>query len=156
MISFFPYWVLYKLHEQEDWLSLFLVLRVPCPAIFCIVAATCETHMWMAARSMTEIHIQIKPKIALKTNGYWVSLLSKENTFPLDNQRALAWNITSLCLLSCLCTLRKPFDASLNVRRWVYQFFDILKNSLQTWPLVIFLNEPLTTDAQLIMQWVET
>jgi len=28
---------------------------------------------------MTEIQIQIKPKIALKTNGYWVSLLSKEN-----------------------------------------------------------------------------
>jgi len=79
MISFFSYCVLYKLHEQEDWLSLFLVLRVPCPAIFCVVAATCETHMWMAARPMTEIHIQIKPKIALKTKGYWVSLLSKEN-----------------------------------------------------------------------------
>jgi len=42
MISFFyTYWVLYKLHEQEDWLSLILVLRVSCLAVFCVVAATC-------------------------------------------------------------------------------------------------------------------
>jgi len=77
------------------------------------------------------IQIQIKLKIALEISGYWVSLLGKEtrnschswhtrsNTFPLDNQRASAWNITSLCLLSCLCTLLKTFDASLNVRGWI-------------------------------------
>jgi len=43
MISFFySYWVLYKLHEQEDRLSLILVLRVSCLTVFCVVAATCE------------------------------------------------------------------------------------------------------------------
>ena len=62
------------------------------------------------------IQIEIKPKTALNL-WIWVSLLSKENpqllpqlkhthyTFPLDNQRVSAWNITSLCRLSRLCTL---------------------------------------------------
>ena len=79
------------------------------------------------------IQIEIKPKTALNL-WLWVSLLSKENpqllpqlkhthyTFPLDNQRASAWNITSLCLLSCLCTLLQTFDASMNVRGWISQF----------------------------------
>jgi len=41
---FDSHWVLYKLHESRkiDLLSLILVLRVPCPAVFCVVAATCE------------------------------------------------------------------------------------------------------------------
>jgi len=63
------------------------------------------------------------PCWARKTRNFCHRQNTCSNTFPLDNQRALAWNITSLCLLSCLWTLRKPFDASLNVRRWIYQFF---------------------------------
>ena len=38
------------------------------------------------------------------------------------NQCASAWNITSLWLLSCLCTLLKTFDAFLNVGGWISQF----------------------------------
>jgi len=43
-----------------------------------------------------------------------------------------ASNITPLCLVLCLCTLLKMFDASLNVKGRMSQFCDILKNNLQT------------------------
>ena len=98
------------------------------------------------------IRIQIKPKIALKFCGYgypcWArkpATLTPVETqalalFLWNNQRASAWNITSLCLLSYFCPLLKTFDASLNLRGWISQFFDIIKNNIQTWPLVIFLN----------------
>jgi len=78
--------------------------------------------------------IQIKPKLPWKSVdiGYpcWARKTRNSchnwtaccNTFSLDNQRASAWNITSLCLLSCLCTLLKTYDASLNVRGWISHF----------------------------------
>ena len=34
------------------------------------------------------------------------------------------------------------------MRGWISQFFDILKNNLQTWPLVIYLNYLLNTNFQ--------
>jgi len=128
---------MYKLHEQEGWLSLISVLRVSCLAVFlrcCSYMRKAQVNFFRCKRLhdlWQRIQIQIKLKIALEISGYWVSLLGKEtrnschswhtrsNTFPLDNQRASAWNITSLCLLSCLCTLLKTFDASLNVRGWI-------------------------------------
>ena len=80
------------------------------------------------------------PCWARKTHNSCHSWNTPSNTFPMDIQRAFAWNITSLCLLLCLCTLLRTFDASLNVKRWVSQLFDILKNNLQTWLLVLLLN----------------
>ena len=78
--------------------------------------------------------IQIKPKIALKsvdieypcwamkTRNSCHSWNTRPNTFPLDNQRASAWNINLIfCLLSCLCTLLTTFDASLIVRGRISQ-----------------------------------
>ena len=70
------------------------------------------------------------PCWARKTPNSRHSWNTRSDTFPLNTQSASAWNITSLCLLSCLCTLLKTFDASLNVKTWISQFFDILKNHL--------------------------
>ena len=136
MIFFNSYWVLYKLHEREDWLSLIAVLRVSCPAVFCVVAATCEKpksipHVNGYTIHGAEFRFKQSQKLpwnimhigysrwARKTRNSCHSWNNRSNTFLLDNQHASAWNITSLRLLSCLCILLKTFSASSNVRGWI-------------------------------------
>jgi len=115
--------------------------------------------------------IQIKPKIALKSVdiGYpcWArktrnschSWNTRPNTFPLDNQRASAWNI-NLIFLSAIMSLHTSDDVRcfFDCERTNFLIFNILKNNLQTWPLVILLNKPLATNSldcvsQLIVSW---
>jgi len=43
---FYSYWVLYKLHEQEDWLPLILVLRVPCRDVTRLHGARDKKQVW--------------------------------------------------------------------------------------------------------------
>jgi len=82
---FYSHWVLYKLREQEDRLSLNLVLLA---VSFRFLRCCCYMHIaqlnFFICKGLYDqwqrIQIQIKPKIALKISGHWVSLLSKENT----------------------------------------------------------------------------
>ena len=152
---FYSYWVLYKLHEQEDRLSLILVLRVPCSAVFCVVAATCEKPKSISSLvngctiHERDLRYKCSQKLpwklvdfgyscwARKTHNFYHSWNTRSNTFLLDNQRASAWNVTTLFLLWYRCTLLKTFE---DLWMWEDEFlnFSILENNLQTRPLVIF------------------